>query len=215
MRGGIKGGGRVEKGKTSLSLYSKCFYYLWGKNNDWLQQGESKEGRIFKKKHVAYTRGPCRKFLGHQLSCHWFQNFCSPDLLREGMGVGIRVSMREAGLHLSTKPICSETSLSLCGWGLNKSFCATRQGGKGPRPQWAEKWITHKPRGPPTGSRVAAEHRTWELGPGKMFLRLNGSISLGFLLLWVSRYDGTESVVESLSEAMSAPFGDQMFLGRG
>lgn len=97
-----------------------------------------------------------------------------------GDGVGIRVSMREAGLHLSTKPISSEAFLSLCGWGLNKSFCATRQGGKAPRPQWAEKWITHKPRGGPlapckggsrapdmgAGSRKNVPSAEWKYFPG-------------------------------------------------
>lgn len=34
-------------------------------------------------------RGPHRKFFGHQLSCHWFQNFCSPDLRGWGEDKGL------------------------------------------------------------------------------------------------------------------------------
>lgn len=46
-----------------------------------------------------------------------FHNFCSSDL--RGGGERTKGSRREAGLHLSPKPISSKASSSLCGWGFN------------------------------------------------------------------------------------------------
>lgn len=60
---------------------------------------------------------------------------------------------------------------------------------------------------------VAGGHWRWEVGLGNTFLQPEGSISLRFLLLQVSRWDSTESGGESLSEATTLfLLENQMFL---
>lgn len=67
---------------------------------------QAREGRVFKISMLG-AQDTCKKFLGDQLLSHWFQSFCSSDLQ------GTKVSMEQAGLHLSSKPFSSRACLSL------------------------------------------------------------------------------------------------------
>lgn len=88
-----------------------------------MDSSKARTGKAYRKKHIVYAQGPCRIFLGNQLSSHWFQSLCSHLTCSRGQR-----SLKQSGLYLSTKLVSSGACLSLGGWGLNKSFCVTHQG---------------------------------------------------------------------------------------
>lgn len=57
--------------------YSKPRFIIFSGRKTTNDSSKARTRKAFKNKHVVHAQGPCRTFLGNQLSSHWFQNFCS------------------------------------------------------------------------------------------------------------------------------------------
>lgn len=156
-----------------------------------------------------HAQGPCRKFLGNQLSSHWFQNFCSHLTCCRGQrSLWNRqgyICLQSLSLQKPACPFGDGVCIHLFG------LCIRAEKLPDGWLQCVEQWLTHQPQVPePKWGRGALGMGS---GSGKNFFLADWKYFPGFLLQ-VSRCGSTESVGGSLCEATSVPFGDQMFLRR-